>query len=104
MYKMFFRVVAFWAIMVLFVPNTYAQVIGYQCSFEDSIENSLWDLNVGDQGESCVNKWYVGKAGAFTESIILNLRHTLWNVDVDEVVAITKTYVGSYLISILVDL
>ena len=64
MYKMFFRVVAFWAIMVLFVPNTYAQVIGYQCSFEDSIENSLWDLNVGDQGESCVNKWYVGKAGA----------------------------------------
>ena len=58
-------------LLMLFSISTilsYGQVIGYQCSFEDSIENSLWDLNVGDQGESCINKWYVGKAGAHNGS------------------------------------
>ncbi len=58
-------------LLMLFSTSTilsYGQVIGYQCSFEDSIENSLWDLNVGDQGESCVNKWYIGKAGAHNGS------------------------------------
>ena len=43
---------------------SYSQVIGYQCTFEDESENSLWKLNVGNQGESCVNKWYFGKSGA----------------------------------------
>ena len=54
-------------LIVLFVFNIsllYSQVIGYQCSFEDEAERSLWFLNVGNQGEFCVNKWYIGKFGA----------------------------------------
>jgi hypothetical protein len=43
---------------------SYSQVIGYQCTFEDESEHSLWKLNEGNQGESCVNKWYIGKPGA----------------------------------------
>lgn len=40
------------------------QVIGYQCTFEDEAERLLWNLNTGNQGETCVNKWYIGKSGA----------------------------------------
>ena len=43
---------------------SYSQVIGYQCTFEDESEHCLWKLNEGNQGESCVNKWYIGKPGA----------------------------------------
>ncbi|MBR5190277.1 MAG: PKD domain-containing protein [Paludibacteraceae bacterium] len=56
-------------LVTLFVFNISllcAEVIGYQCDFEDSTEVSLWNLNIGSQGESCVNKWYVGKPGAHT--------------------------------------
>lgn len=54
-------------LVVLFIFNILhlqSQVIGYQCGFENESERLLWSLNIGDQGESCVNKWYFGKLGA----------------------------------------
>lgn len=39
-------------------------VITYQCDFEDSAEHANWQVNVGNQGAQCVNKWYFGKPGS----------------------------------------
>ena len=37
-----------------------AQVAGYSCDFEDSTQDTLWELNAGPFGERCTNKWYIG--------------------------------------------
>lgn len=39
-------------------------VITYQCDFEDSAEHANWQVNAGNQGAQCVNKWYFGKPGS----------------------------------------
>lgn len=39
-------------------------VITYQCDFEDSAEHANWQVNAGNQGAQCANKWYFGKPGS----------------------------------------
>lgn len=56
-----------WLFSVLFVlafaDGAVSQAVGYVCDFEDSAENAMWQLNVGNQGEQCANKWYIGEPG-----------------------------------------
>ena len=66
MNKIILKIAFLVALFVFNISLLCAEVIGYQCDFEDSTEVSLWNLNIGSQGESCVNKWYVGKPGAHT--------------------------------------
>lgn len=40
-----------------------SQAIAYECDFEDSRENVLWELNVGRLGPSCPNRWFIGLPG-----------------------------------------
>lgn len=54
-----------WSLLLctwFFVPLSFAQIV-YQCDFEDAAERAQWELNTGNQGPRCDNKWYIGKAG-----------------------------------------
>ena len=64
MNKFILKFAIFIVLNIFNISLLYSQVIGYQCTFEDESELSLWKLNEGNQGESCVNKWYFGKPGA----------------------------------------
>lgn len=64
MNKITLKIAILVVLLIFSVLHLQSQVIGYQCSFEDESERSLWSLNIGNQGENCVNKWYFGKPGA----------------------------------------
>lgn len=50
----------------VFAVCSFAQTgnIVYQCDFEDPAEHTNWQVNVGNQGSQCANKWYFGKSGS----------------------------------------
>ncbi|MBQ7530338.1 MAG: hypothetical protein IJT12_01350 [Paludibacteraceae bacterium] len=50
------------ALLILLSVPAVAQIV-YQCDFEDEAERAQWMLNVGKQGASCINKWYIGAPG-----------------------------------------
>ncbi len=50
-------------VICMLLSLTVAAQIVYQCDFEDETERAQWQLNVGKQGESCINKWYIGAPG-----------------------------------------
>lgn len=56
--------------LLLFALLTMSSVIWsqssfiYQCDFEDPTEHANWQLNVGNNGPKCANKWYFGKTGS----------------------------------------
>ena len=64
MNKITLKIAILIVVLMFSVLHLKAQVIGYQCSFEEEAERLLWYLNEGGQGELCANKWHIGKSGA----------------------------------------
>ena len=49
--------------LLIFSASIFAQdeiSIPYDCGFEDSVEISKWNLNVGREANQCLDKWMIG--------------------------------------------
>ena len=75
MNKITLKIAILIVVLMFSVLHLKAQVIGYQCSFEEEAERLLWYLNEGGQGELCANKWHIGKSDP--ESLCGGMR-SLW--------------------------
>ena len=61
MKRLFLLLIAF---CVFCIVHCQTDSIVYQCDFELFEQHESWEINVGSQGQQCVNKWNIGVAGS----------------------------------------
>ena len=63
-----YRTIAFAGLLLAGAMPLRAQLTSYYCDFEDAQERNAWVCNAGPQGSNCVNQWYIGSLGNFSEN------------------------------------
>lgn len=63
-----YKIIAFAGLLLVGALPLRAQQTSYYCDFEDAQERNAWVCNTGPQGSNCVNQWYIGSLGNFSEN------------------------------------